>query len=79
MKLTVSLPFSVMEHSHDVLTQLVNVPCHHAGLRRPQEPRQRKDLDCSFFLLQKPVIRRAMLFARSVLAGTELLSARTIA
>jgi len=38
-----------------------------------------KDLDCSSVLLQKPVIRRAMLFAWSILAGTELLSATTIA
>lgn len=38
-----------------------------------------KDLDRSSVLLQKPVIRGAMLFARSVLAGTALLSATTIA
>ncbi len=38
-----------------------------------------KDLDCSSVLLQRPVIHRAMIFARSVVAGTELLSATTIA
>jgi len=38
-----------------------------------------KDLDCSSVLLQKPVIQRAMLFVRSVLSGTDLLSAITMA
>ncbi len=38
-----------------------------------------KDLDCSSVLLQKSVIHRAMLFVRSVLSGTELLSAMTMA
>jgi len=43
-----------------------------------KNPVSAKDLDCSSVLLKKPVIRRAMLFVRSVLSATDLLSAMTM-